>query len=194
MKRSAFAELCGVSKQMISKYAGAGLVVEEGGDVDAAASLERLAGRLDEDKRLAAIAALQQIAPQAVVATTAQPKGPAAPSAKVQKDEIEVQLKRLQYGREAGELVNADEVGHAARHAVASMREAFGNRRREIAETICLQFGLTPEKASPLGRLLSREFEATLGVFGEEMAILAAAASPGLATPQSEPSAQLATA
>src|SRR5579872_7094104 len=124
MRRSAFADLCGVSKQMISKYAGDNLVVEADGDVDAAATLALLEGRLNEDKRQAALATLAQIAP-AAAAPTHQPsaRAPTVASFKVQKDEIEMQLKRLQLGREAGELVSADAVDQAASVAINAMRE-----------------------------------------------------------------------
>lgn len=176
MKRQAFADLIGVSKQMVSKYASSGLIAEDGGDVDAAASLELLEGRLDEDKRAKALAALAAIEGSRPAPTTSRGEAvaPVRQSAKVQKDEVELQLKRLQYGREAGELVSADDIDAAARQAVASLREAFGNRRRDMAERICLDFGIPAEKASALGRLIGRQFEETIGVFGEEMAALAA--------------------
>lgn len=169
MKRAAFAILCGISKQMVSKYAA--FLVEEAGEVDALASLAALEGRLDETKRQAALAALEGV----------QPSRPTAPgaasvplSAKAQKDEVELQLKRLQYAREAGEVMSVDEIDAAARQAIADMREAFGNRRREIAEAVCLQFSLPSDKASAMARTLAREFEATLGVFAARMAALAA--------------------
>ena len=163
MKRSAFASLCGVSKQMVSKYEASGLIVTSGDGVDAAASLEILEGRLDEGKRRAALAALEGVQPARLVPPN-QGSGRMS-SAKVQKDEVELRLKQLQYGREAGELVLAEDIDSAARAAVAALREAFGNRRREIAEGICLQFGLAPDKASPMARHLAREFEGVLGVF-----------------------------
>jgi hypothetical protein len=185
MKRAAFAMLCGVSRPMISKYEAAGLVVVDGDDVDAAASLAALDGRLDEDKRLAALAALGEVEPQTrAPASAAAAPLPRVTSAKAEKDQVELQLKRLQYGREAGELVFAEAVDAAARQAVTSMREAFGNRRRETAEKLCLQFGLAPDKASALARSLAAEFEETLGVFAREMA--AAAAEPAPTSDQPE--------
>ncbi len=169
MKRAAFASLIGVSKQMVSKYAASGLIVEAGGEVDAAATLAALDGRLDETKRLAALAALAG----SPVLSKSEPGGEIAKSAKSQKDEVDLLLRKLQYGREAGELVVAEEVDAAARQAVATLREAFGNRRRDIASGICLAFDLPPEKATPLARHLARDFEGVLGVFAIEMAALA---------------------
>lgn len=177
MKRSAFADLVGVSKQMVSKYAASGLVVEVGGDVDAAATLAGLEGRLDEDKRQAALRALGAIGAAPTSAASTAPKS----SAKAEKDNWDARLRELQYRREAGQLVDVEEVDAGARQAVAAMREAFGNRRRDIAEAICVQFGLPADKASPVARFIAREFEMTLGVFAREMAALgssAAAAEP----------------
>jgi len=187
VKRSAFASLCGISPQMVSKYAASGLIVEDGRMVDAGASLVLLEGRLDEGKRRAALEAL---AGSPVLSKSAS-DGEVAKSAKSQKDEVELQLKRLQYGREAGELVAADEVDAAARAAVASLREAFGNRRRDIASGICLAFDLPPEKATPLARHLARDFEGVLGVFAIEMASLA---NPVRSHAQAEGKAALVTA
>ncbi|MFI4933045.1 MAG: hypothetical protein ACHP7N_00335 [Caulobacterales bacterium] len=169
MRRSAFAQLAGVSRQMISKYAKAGFIFEGPEGVEASTTLLLLEGRLDEGKRQAALAALKTLG-------NAAPSSIATPehrSAKAEKDEVELQLKRLQYAREAGQLVAAADVDAAARQAVASMREAFGNRRRDTAAAICAQFGLPADKAPPLARFIAQEFEATLGVFADAMAALA---------------------
>jgi transcriptional regulator with XRE-family HTH domain len=183
MKRAAFATLCGVSRPMISKYESGGFIVVDGDDVDAAASLAALEGRLDEDKRQRALAALGEVeAPRSAAAPTSAADAPRAASAKAQKDEVELRLKQLQYGREAGELVSAEAVDAAARQAVTSLSEAFANRRREIAERICLQLGAAPDKASAIARLLGVEFEETLGVFAREM-LTAASPDPAAANP-----------
>lgn len=167
MKRSAFAALCGIAKSMVTKY-GPYLVID-GDEVDATASLAALEGRLDEGKRRAALAALNVVQPAAAQSASPAAAAPLARSAKAEKDEVELNLKRLQYGREAGELVDAERVDAAARQAVATMREAFGNRRRDIAERVCLNFGLAPDRVTHLARMLSAEFEDTLGVFAREM-------------------------
>jgi hypothetical protein len=167
MKRSAFALLCGVSKQMIAKYAAGGFIAEADGAVDAAASLALLEGRLDEGKRQAALAALG-----ASPAMTQRP-GAIEKSARAQRDEVDLELKRLQYGREAGELVSVEDVDAASREAVASLREAFANRKRDIAQDICVTFGLAPEKATPMTRFLNQRFEEVMGVFARDMAALA---------------------
>lgn len=180
MKRAAFATLCGVSKQMISKYAASGFVIENADGVDAAASLAALDGRLDEAKRQAALAALASLeGAQPPAAISASAGVTLRPSAKAEKDEVELKLKRLQYGREAGELVNAEDVDIAARQAVTRMREVFGNRRREIADGVCAQFGVPAEKASALARHLAREFELAMGAFAEDMAALGAGDAAG---------------
>jgi hypothetical protein len=168
MKRSQFASLCGVSKQMIAKYAAGGFIVEADGQVDAGASLALLEGRLDETKRAKALAALG-------ASPAMSPKGQGAieKSARAQRDEVDLELKRLQYGREAGELVSVEDVDAASREAVASLREAFANRKRDIAQDICITFGLAPEKATPMTRFLNQRFEEVMGVFARDMAALA---------------------
>lgn len=59
LSQSKFAELCGVSPAMISKYSRGGYIAFAGGLVDARESLARLNGHLDEGKRRAAIERLK---------------------------------------------------------------------------------------------------------------------------------------
>jgi hypothetical protein len=171
MKRSAFAMLIGVSKQQVSKYVAGGAVVVADGEVDVQASLALLEGRLDEAKRQRALASLgERRSPQ----PPNQGSG-AKPSARQEKDAVERDLKLLELGQKAGELVLVADVEDAAAQAVAAMREAFSNGRRDLAADICASFGLPPEKASALHRFLGVGFERALGTFAEAMASLAAA-------------------
>ena len=185
MKRSAFAVLIGVSKQQVSKYAAAGAIAEVDGVVDAARSLDMLEGRLDEAKRRRALETLaselgSRIAPQAH-----QTARIAVPTAKQEKDAVERDLKLLEYGQKAGDLVLAADVDDAARTAITEMREAFANGSRDLANDICAAFGLAPEKATPLRRQLGVGFERALGRFSERMTALALspAMQPGADTP-----------
>ena len=169
MRRSAFADLIGVSKQMVSKYEAAGDIVVDGVEVDAAASLAKLAGRLDEDKRQRALAFIggEQRSPIAAAAppTLSPEPAPSAPTARQERDAVERDLKRLRYGQEAGELVSAAEVADAAAAAVAEMREAFANGSRDLANEICAAFAVPSDKAPALKRHLASGFERALGRF-----------------------------
>ncbi|HYD26982.1 hypothetical protein [Brevundimonas sp.] len=169
MKRSAFASLCGVSKQMISKHAGAGRIVEGEGGVDAEASLVLLEGHMDEAKRLRA---LEIVGGQGASAARA-PQAPAQRSAKAEKEGVELSIKRLELGKMAGELVEVSAVEDAAAQAVAKLRERVSQGHRDTAAGICTQFGVAPDKAVALARYLAKEFEAVMGQFARDMQQLA---------------------
>lgn len=182
MKRSAFASLIGVSKQMISKHAAAGRIVEGESGVDAAATLALLEGHMDEEKRLRA---LQVIGPQAASAARAAP-APAQRSAKAEKDEIERDIRRLELGKMAGDLVEVAGIEDAATKAVMELRERAGQSHRETADRICAQFGLPPEKATALARFLAKDFDVLMGRFAQAMSQLAdeeAVSAPTAAEP-----------
>jgi len=174
MRRQAFADLIGVSKQQVSKYVGAGaVVIDAGGDVDVEASLALLEGRLDEEKRQRAIAVYAgSEASEAAAPRTGAAAGPAATvrmTAKAEKDAVERDLKLLEYGRQAAELVSVRDVEAECEQAIAEMREAFAGGRRELAAKICTDFGLAPEKAIPLQRAMTAGFERCLGIFAQRM-------------------------
>lgn len=152
---------------MVSKYESKGLIAVSGDDVNAPESLVLLEGRLDEAKRMRAIAALAGAEGEATTTAASAPHAPRASSAKVQKDEVELNLKRLDYGERAGELVAVDQVAEASRKAVTVMRETFGNERRTIAKSLCAQFDIPAEKETALARFLGDQFELALGKFGE---------------------------
>lgn len=182
MKRSAFAALCGVSKQQISKYEGLGLVVVADGQVDAGVSLAALEGRLDEAKRQRALQVLGEAG--VVESLEHQPHGGAllrrnaiegapARSAKAEKDEIERDLRRLEYGVKAGELVHVAAVQEQAAQAIAAMREAFANAKRDIAAELCARFDVAPEKVTAVARFLGDKFELPLSRFATIAAALA---------------------
>lgn len=169
MKRSAFAALLDISKQMISKHAEKGRIVEADGSVDVAASLAALEGHMDEAKRQRAL----QITGAASVARA--PTMAPERSSKAQIDDINRDIKRLELGKLAGELVDVAGVEDAASRAVTQLRERVAQGHRETADRICAQFGVGPEKAVALARFLAKEFEGVMGQFARAMQQLAAA-------------------
>lgn len=169
MKRSAFASLIGVSKQMISKHAGAGRIVEGPEGVDVAATLAELEGHMDEAKRQKG---LRWLAEQGASVARA-PAAPVQRSAKAEKEEIDRDMKRLELGKMAGELVPVADVEDAAAQTIAALRERVSQGHRETAARICTQFGVAPDKAVALARFLAKEFEGVMGQFARDMHALA---------------------
>lgn len=183
MRRADFASLCQISRPMLSKYERSGDIVVTEGEVDAGESLAKLAGRLDEDKRQAALANLGALGERrsSVMPPLARPASSTLTTPRQEKDAVARDLLLLQYGRQAGELVLVADVEDAAAQAVARMRETFANGSRDLANKICATFGLSTERAPPLKRLLSAEFERILGAFAESMAALSAPRAPDTA-------------
>ncbi|MGC1302972.1 MAG: hypothetical protein WA840_11405 [Caulobacteraceae bacterium] len=178
MKRNAFASLCGISKQQVSKYAGVGLLAVDGDQVDALASLANLQGRLDETKRQKALQLLAVKQPGHLGPSGPAPAPPTGgsgvrPSAKAEKDEIERDLKRLEFGQKAGELVHVEDVRERAGQAIAAMREVFANSKRDIASDLCARFDIPAEKVTAIARFLGDKFELPLGRFATIAAALA---------------------
>ena len=171
MKPAQFAKIIGVSRQQVAKYVATGGVQVIDGQVDVPASLALLAGRLDDGKLHRATQALGAVTDPVRQAAPAVPL-PLTP--RQEREVIERDLKRLEYGRLTGELIQAADVEAAAERAVSDMREAFANVRRETADKICAQFGLPPERAAALARMLAAAFETGMGQFSERMAALAA--------------------
>ncbi len=182
MNSSEFAILCGISKAMVSKYNADGLIVMNGKQVDARASLDGLAGRLNEDKRLLALEKLDAIeagaltpeVPKTKVATARSIGQPAAPTSfKARRDMFSSFNAELDYRKKAGELLLAADVAQQAQLAIEAMREKFSNDRREMAQKLCAQFDLPADRVGAVMRFLSDQFEATLGRFGEVAAKMA---------------------
>jgi len=174
MKRAAFASLCGVSKQMVSKYEDQGFVVVADGLVDVEASLAALEGRLDEGKRQTALQVMAASETQRAP-TARAPLALSPPSAKAQKDEIELRLRQMEYGVKAGELVYAADVAQQAELAVTALRESFANAKRDIAAKLCAQFDVPGDKVTSIARFLGDQFEQALGRFATSAASLAKA-------------------
>jgi hypothetical protein len=153
---------------MVSKYEADGRIVVDGLEVDVLATLQMLEGRLDEAKRQRALELFETVGkshtPSPAGAGVERPK-----SAKVEREEIERDLKALQLGRESGELVAVEDVEAAARAAIAAMRKTFNNARRDAASRICATFGIPADRQAALARFLGQEFETAMGAFAREM-------------------------
>jgi hypothetical protein len=197
-----FAELCGLSRMMVSKYKGMGLIAfvdDLEKHVDPEESLRRMAGRFNELKRQAALARLAEYRVIEAQATTGMPLPLAGPkpnltppkaedaqspakvlSAKQQKDYYEAGLKRLEYMRRAGELLSTAEVATQAELAISAMREVFSNAKRDAAKDFCAAFDIPPDRETAVTRKLGDAFEKALGRFAEAARKMA---DQGMATP-----------
>ncbi len=182
MLRAEFAALCGVTKPMITKYAGdERLVFADAKHIDPEASLALLEGTLDEGKRRAALQTLaDQRAREAPPATVAPPVTPPPPSAeqprsaKAGLEEVKLQLANIELAERAGKLVSAADVERRAWEAIAAMRTAYDQARADTAEQLCRDLNLPPERVGAMQRTLQRlqsmalaAFQQTMGVVGE---------------------------
>ena len=180
MKRSAFARLCDISAMMVSKYEAKGFIIVEDNQVDVMTSLENLEGRLDETKRSNAVAAMLA-ATEPVLKTASRSSTPISKpklSAKLQKDEVDLNLRKLEYGIKAGLLLHKDDVAEAGHQAIAAMREVFANSKRDLAKKLCVRFDIAADKETALARYLGEMFEEPLGTFSKLAIALATPVVP----------------
>lgn len=177
MNAAGFAKLCGISKPMVSKYTADGLVIVHDRVVDVEASLAMLEGRLNEEKRQSAIEAWSQISGTALTVErrpVARPVSkPEVISAKAQKDEVDLALKRLEYATKARQVISVEEVDRRATEAVSVFREAISNTKRDAAKAFCAKFDLPPEYETPVMKMLHEFSEKALGRFAAACAAMA---------------------
>lgn len=169
MKKAEFARLCGVSGAMISKYARLGLIAEKDGGVDAGESLRRLEGRLNEEKRVAAIVALADGKPstRGMVFASKEPPPPAfvkshdavvslaefaaaRQSDKARRERIEADRAEIELAQLTGRLVDAGAVAREVENAVSVFWSELTRREREEADEIAAALSLDPFRARQL--------------------------------------------
>jgi hypothetical protein len=170
LNQTDFASLAAITQPMVSKYLAAGFVkLRADGKIDARASLEALAGRLDETKRAAALEKLAFLDAGAAAARETPANAPRTPSAKSELDEIKRDQARLDYAKAAGELIPASAVEEIAFDAAQAMRQAMEQTRRPTAERLCADLGLTPDRAQLVARALQRRDAAVMAAFVEKI-------------------------
>jgi len=145
---------------MVSKYLRLGIVVEKDGGVDAAESLRRLEGRLDEDKRVAAIVALADgrkspprppskpaaAIPEAPAGEAASDMPPgvvslaefaaARQSDKARRERIEADRAEIELMQLTGRLVDALDVAREVENSVSVFWGELTRRERDDADGI----------------------------------------------------------
>lgn len=175
MNGQEFANLCGISGAMVSKYAAKGCIVRDsGGAILPFDSLEALDGHLDDDKRRRALQKLTGEVPAEAAADALAPSLPlAGDETRRQLEQIKLQRAKNELARESGELIPVDDAVSAAWEAIGQLKTAFDAARRAATERALRDLGLPPASAPVVTRLL-REFEsAGLRGFAEAMAALA---------------------
>jgi hypothetical protein len=193
LKQTDFAHLAAITQPMVSKYLAQGLVkTRADGSIDPKASLDALAGRLDEEKRQAALAKLAFLAQTPAPTPPTPADAPLARSAKLELDEIKLAQARLDLARAAGELVPVARVEEVAYDAVQALRQAWEQQRRPFAERLAADLGLTPERALPIARALQRLFTNVQASFVDTLALAAPSVAAHAAAQPAAPADQVA--
>lgn len=179
-----FARLAGVSKQMVSKYKRDGRLEIVGGLVDAAASLARLEGVLDEEKRRAALKKLT--AAPAPIVQPAPAKDDleariAALTAKVadrtdkqRRERVEADKAELEFLTLTGRLIDAAEVRKAIEDAVSTFWSEIQRRERDDSDQLASRLRLDAAQSRTLraelhkrDHQMRRDFAGALGAIAQ---------------------------
>lgn len=178
---------------MISKYAADGGLSKRGALVDARASLALLEGRLDETKRRAALAKLEDIPEPASGAGDDGPpaaaRAPFAPAAgapieaetlswRMQRDQADARLKQLDLLERQGALVSAADVRLAIEDAVTSFWTESERRIRQEADEIAVALKLNTAQAVALRDAMRARERRLTADFAEAMRRMAGDAAP----------------
>lgn len=185
MNGQEFANLCGISGAMVSKYAAKGCIVRDAaGAILPFDSLEALNGHLDDGKRRDALRKLTGEEPEEPNFDGGAPPPPVmGDETRRQLEQIKLQRAKNELAREAGELIPVEEAVSAAWEAVGRLKQGFDAARLALVDRALRDLGLPPTSAPALKRIL-KEFEAAgLGAFADSMAALANGAPAGGALP-----------
>lgn len=157
MKKSQFADFVGIAPSMVTKYAKDALIVYSAPKVvDARATLAALAGRLDEAKRLAALARLDagDTTPIANDAPPAPVPSPETRNAKVALDELKRDAVALDLAKRAGDVIPIADVEAVMQDAIGALQAAFDVEARQTADKLTIDLGLAADRNAMLMRQL----------------------------------------
>lgn len=183
MRRGDFARIAGVSAAMVTKWGREGWLVEGLDGVDAAATLDRLAGSFDEPRRLAAIARLQRAA--SPDASLAPPAPDTAITARAQREAIDARLRRLDLEERAGRLIERQAVDDLLADACRSLAASFDQGHKRLADSI---LALPPDAANRkalIAATIRDHVNETLTAFATNCAAIAAQATETVTLPES---------
>jgi transcriptional regulator with XRE-family HTH domain len=163
MLQKDFARLVGVTPQMVSKYRAEGrLVIDADGRVLAAASLEALAGYMDETRRREALEKVRFLEELGDGGRPTRARRPVlAPERHDSRDElrqVQLQMAQLRLALERGELMPVSRAEELAYDAVQAMRQAFDAGLKRCVGDLVTELGLLPTAAGKIERALRQRF------------------------------------
>lgn len=167
MNQVEFASLCGVTKQMVSKWKRDGRLVFQAGVLDPRESLANLAGVWqDEPARRQALASL---------AGTDFVPAPANDQEtnltfRQQADALRLERERLALARESGEVVSVKEVQKRAMEAVTRLQLGLDSRQHSLIDKIFEITGADPRLRSQLQRTVRNWKAEAMAKFAGDMA------------------------
>lgn len=167
MNQVEFAALCGVTKQMVSKWKNDGRLVFGAGGLDARESLANLAGVwMDETSRRAAMAKVsgEDFIPQP--ANDAE----GALTFRQQADALRLEREKLALARESGELVAVKDVQRRAMEAVTRLQLALDSRQHSLIDKIFEITSAEPKLRSQLQRVVRSYRADAMEKFAADMA------------------------
>jgi hypothetical protein len=188
MRKGDFAKLAGVSPAMVTKWAASGLLREGMDGVDAAATLDALAGSFDEPRRLQAIARLQDLAAGIVAApaTKAPDTAITAITARAQKEAIDAQMRRLDLEQRAASLVERQAVEDLLADACRRLSATFDQTRADmIGKMMAIPADAPNRKALLIAESRDRD-AAALAAFTADCARIGAEASDTVTLPETD--------
>jgi hypothetical protein len=185
MRKGDFARLAEVSAAMVTKWATQGLLVEGLDGVDAAATLDALAGSFDEPRRLQAIARLEALT--AGIAAAPAAKSPdATVTARAQKEAIDAQMRRLDLEQRAGSLVERQAVVDLLADACRRHIATFDQTRADMIAKMLAIPGDAPNRKALLFAESRERDNAALAAFAAECARIADEASDTVTLPETD--------
>ena len=167
MNQVEFAALCGVTKQMVSKWKNDGRLVFGAGGLDARESLANLAGVwMDEPSRRAAMAKLSGEDFVPVPANDAE----GALTFRQQADALRLEREKLALARESGELVAVRDVQRRAMEAVTRLQLALDSSQHGLIDKIFEITSAEPKLRSQLQRVVRGYRSTAMERFAADMA------------------------
>lgn len=187
ISQAEFARLIGVSRAMVSRYRADGRLVIVGEKVDELASLQRLRGTLNEDKRLSALARIGgdptppgPISPRVPISGATFETDPLAGNDRARRERIIADLKQIELDERLGRLVSAEEVRKAIEGVVSTFWSELQRRQRDDADTISAVLRLDAEAARVFRAELAKRDAAMRRDFAMALSKMARETAPAL--------------
>jgi hypothetical protein len=185
MRKGDFARLAEVSAAMVTKWATQGLLVEGLDGVDAAATLDALAGSFYEPRRLQAIARLEAL--NAGIAAAPAAKAPdATVTARAQREAIDAQMRRLDLEQRAASLIERQAVEDLLADACRSLSATFDQTRTPFIGRLMQIPADAPNRKALITAEIRDYVAAALAAFTADCARLGAEASDTVTLPEAD--------